>query len=83
MKHVIMSIFDVKVSAFQRPSFSPTVPAFVRACQDEVNRPDSEMGKHPEDYQIFKIGEFDDESGLLVPLTPPDMIVVAVNLKRL
>lgn len=66
MKYVIVSIKDLAVGAFMRPFFAPSTGAAVRSFGDEVKRADSEMAKHPEDYELYKLGEWDDSDGAFV-----------------
>lgn len=63
MKLIIFSVRDSALNAFLRPFYVPAVGAAVRGFSDEVNRKDSEMFKHPEDYELFEMGTFDEESG--------------------
>lgn len=80
MKMIVLALFDVKVAAFQRPAFAPTVAAFVRAVGDEARRAGSELSAHPDDYQLFRLGEFDDANGLIVPVTPPELVCQVSSL---
>ncbi|WNK14679.1 MAG: nonstructural protein [Microvirus sp.] len=63
---VIVGVFDQALGAFARPAFVPSVGVALRGFSDEVNRPDSEMGKHPNDYSLFRLGTFDDDTGAFV-----------------
>lgn len=63
MKQVVCAVRDSAVNAFIRPFFVPAVGAAMRGFADEVNRADSEMCKHPDDYELYELGSFDDETG--------------------
>lgn len=63
MKLFMVSVFDSALGAFMRPFATPSIGAAVRSFGDEIKRPDSEMGRHPTDYQLFTVGEFDDVTG--------------------
>lgn len=65
MKHVICSIYDSAIEAYMRPFTAQAEGQAVRMFEDEVLRNDSEISKHPTDYSLFIIGEFDDHSGKL------------------
>jgi len=65
------SVFDTKVRAFMRPFFLQNEDVALRAVCDEINEPGSAVGKHPEDYILYRIGGFDDASGTLEVLVPP------------
>lgn len=63
MKMVIGSIFDSKAEIFSRPIFAHAAGALLRAFEDAVNDSKSEYARHPADYTLFIVGEFDDQSG--------------------
>lgn len=64
-KLIIVAIRDRAVDAFFRPVFAPTIGVAVRSFQDEINRqdPNNELAKHPEDYDLYQLGTFDEETG--------------------
>lgn len=63
---VIVAVLDSAVKAFMRPFYAPTLEAALRSFYDEVKRggEDNMMAKHPDDFQLWYLGEFDEESGL-------------------
>jgi hypothetical protein len=65
MKLKVFSIFDSKAQCFAAPFFLPVVGAALRAFGDLADDPRSTVNKHPEDYSLFVIGEFDDSVGVL------------------
>lgn len=66
MKMVVMAVFDVQAQMFQRPFFVATQGVGMRLVADEVNRgqQDNMLWLHPEDFRLFVLGSFDDNSGL-------------------
>ncbi len=71
MQHIICSIYDTAIQAYMRPYTAQTPGEATRMFTDEVQRPDSPMGKHPEDYALFQLAEFNDNEGTITsPLTP-------------
>lgn len=70
MKMPVVSVRDSAVNAYMRPFAVPAIGAAVRSFQDEVQRSDSDLNKHPEDYELFEIGQFDDETGLIIASSP-------------
>lgn len=84
MKIIICSIYDIKVAAYQRPIFVPATGAATRMFTDEVNRADSEMNKHPEDYALYLLGHFEDETGKVTPVHGnPELLVQAATVIKL
>lgn len=75
MKMVILAVRDSAMDAFMNPFAAPAVGLAARSFSDEVNKPDSPMNGHPEDYDLFELGEFDQQSGRLTSLESPRQIV--------
>ena len=67
MKHIVIAVRDSAVNCFNRPMFVPAVGAGIRAFQDEINRraDDNMMSKHPEDFELYELGSFEDGTGEL------------------
>lgn len=63
--YVIVSIRDRAADAFGRPAFVPSQGTAIRSFQDEVNRQDAnnEMNRHPDDFDLYILGHFDDQTG--------------------
>jgi len=81
MKPLLMfSVRDAKADAFMRPFFAQSEGIAVRGFTDEVNREGSELGKHPEDYALFKVGEFLEDEGMVTPLTQPVQMITAIRV---
>lgn len=79
MKMIIVTIRDVKADLFMRPFFMQTSAAAIRTFSDEVNRADKDntIYNHPEDYSLYEIGEFDDNTAVIYPLPQPRMLIQA------
>lgn len=57
------AIFDSKIKAFNNPIYMRNAGEATRAFEQVANDDTSLICKHPEDYTLFEIGEFDDETG--------------------
>jgi len=84
MVYVMVSVRDAKTEAFGRPFFVQSDGQAIRSFDDEVNRSaeDNIMHHHPEDFQLFKIGTFDDSTGR-VDTTIPKMLIAASDVKQI
>ena len=82
MKFKIFSIFDSKAESFNTPMFLAAKGQAIRAFDDEANRPESEIHKHPEDYTLFCLGDFESDTGKVEPLTTPESLGLAIEFKR-
>lgn len=84
MKHGVFALRDTCVGTFLMPMFFANRPGAVRALGDAVNKPgeDNQFYQHPEHFQLYIIGEFDDEVGLVVSLPAPEFVVDCQSLVR-
>lgn len=65
MKVQLFAIRDSALNAYMNIWQAPTIGAANRIFNDEVNNADSAMNKHPDDYELFHLGEFDQDDGTL------------------
>jgi len=65
MKQVVCAVFDSAAGVYGRPIFVASRGVALRSFTDEVNRrtPENPMSEHPEDFSLFLLAEFDDNSG--------------------
>jgi hypothetical protein len=83
--YVITAVRDSAIGAFNRPMFSPSVGATVRSFSDEANRDDKEnpMYAHPEDFELWQLGTWNDETGLFAGMAEgPSCVCRAKDVKR-
>lgn len=59
----VFSVYDVKAAAYGQPFFMPTSGGAIRSFGDTCLDQNSMLNKHPEDYSLHEIGEFDDVTG--------------------
>lgn len=81
MKLKILAIHDSKSEMFGRPFFVRAYGEGERMFIDVVNDGKSDYSKHPGDFTLFEVGEFDDVSGTVIPLPAPRSMGVAVQFK--
>ena len=63
MKLNIYAIFDTASGLYLRPMFAQADGEALRAFSDAILDAESELGKHPEDYSIHRLGIYDDNTG--------------------
>lgn len=78
MIYQVFSVRDSKAAAYALPFFLPRAEVAIRSFKDAVGNPEHDMSRHPEDYTLFVIGEYDDEKGLLMP-SEPVAIAMAID----
>lgn len=67
IRHVY-SIFDSKVGIYTQPFHCIADGEALRAFSDAANAKDHYVGRHPADYTLMKIGNFNDETGRYIAL---------------
>lgn len=77
----IVSVRDRAVDAYMQPFFVAAPGAAIRSFVDECNRPDSPMCAHPEDYDLYLLGTFNDANGMFVPNETPRQIAIGKDCK--
>ncbi len=63
MKLNAYTIYDVASGIYMRPFFSQADGQATRSFKDISTDADHEIGKHPEDYTLYRIGSFNDTTG--------------------
>lgn len=61
------NVFDSAAKAYTLPNFMSTNGLAVRAFTEAVNNKETPMGQYPADYTMFCIGEYDEQTGQLIP----------------
>lgn len=81
----LFSVFDSKTAAFGNPFADQQPSSAIRNFADAVNdnsNPNNLWAKHPEDFSLFQIGQYDTDLGKLIPFIP-ESLVTASALKRI
>lgn len=78
MLHQLVATFDVKTGVYARPTAFITDAQAVRSFGEAVNDKSTEFNKHPEDYSIFNIGTYDDNTGEIVSTKPVQLAQAVV-----
>lgn len=72
MKMVMLGVWDVLAMAYVgQPMAAPTRGVGERSFIDAVNDPQAPFGKHPDDFELHELGEWDNETGAFVGLERP------------
>lgn len=64
------SVYDRKTLTYLPPYFSVTDGSAVRMLSGELQDPKSMLSRHPNDYVLFFVGEFNDQDGAVAPAHP-------------
>ena len=65
MKLTLCTVKDRAADAYGRPMFVPSTGVAIRSFSDEINRADADnqLYNHPDDFDLYELGEFDDNTG--------------------
>lgn len=79
----ICAIRDRAIDAFGQPIFVTHTGAAVRSFADEINNQQSELAKHPEDYDLYHLGTYDAETGAIESHKPRQLAIGKDQVKPL
>lgn len=77
----VFSIFDVKVGAYMQPFFLRTVGEAERAFEGLLLDGNSMISRHPADFTLFEIGQFDEARGALQAHETPRSVITALEMR--
>jgi hypothetical protein len=83
MISVIVSVRDSAAEAFGRPMYLQSLGVAIRSFTDEVNREDkdNQLFNHPDDFDLYELGVFDDSIGKYELRDNPTVIVRGKDVK--
>lgn len=76
----VYTIYDVKSQVHHPPFVVFSKNEALRMFTDMANDPKSTISRHPEDYLLFHIADFNQVTGSIVPLETPYKMAVASSL---
>lgn len=66
----LFSVYDTAAEAYQKPFPHDSIGAAVRDFATAANDPQTYLSKHPSDYILFHIADFDQITGEITPCIP-------------
>ena len=78
----VYSIYDQKTGVYDRPFLQHTHGEAERNFKQLVNDEKSQVNKFPEDYDLYYLGEYDNNTGKYQTLDSPQHLIKAVQLKE-
>jgi len=78
----IVAVHDRAAQGYARPVFVAALGQAIRSFQDELNRqdPNNEMNRHPDDFDLFHLGTYNDSTGKIESLEVPLQIAIGKQL---
>ena len=78
MKRNIYMVFDTAAAIYMGPIIHRTDGEALRDFEAVSTNADTKIGQNPEDFSLYRVGEFNDHDGILVPL---DKVCLATALE--
>lgn len=75
MKMIMVAIKDRALNAYMRPFFAQTKGQAIRMFNDEINNRESPMFKHPDDYDLYYLATWDDDTGETTEQKPEQLAI--------
>lgn len=76
------TIRDAKIGAFRAPFFQNTHGEAERSFMTAVNDPQSQLHAYPEDFDLYYLGDYDDQSGTFQGLDTPQHVAKAITVVK-
>lgn len=80
----ICAVRDRAADCFGQPFFVPAIGGAIRSFGDEVNRKaeGNSLAAHPEDFDLYELGTFDDNTATFDLLKQPRQLAVGKDQVR-
>lgn len=75
----VYSVYDKKLQEFGQLAVSKNDESMRRALYDGVKGSQSMIEKYPQDFDLYRVGEFDPQQGVLTGYTSPSILVCNVG----
>ena len=82
MKLQIYSVYDNKAGTWMKPFYAQNNAVAQRTFSDATNDPNSLFNKHPTDFVLFQVGEWDDQKGTLIAAETQENMGMADSYKQ-
>lgn len=83
MRMMVFAVRDAQLGAFLEPIFALSEGVAMRSFSDAVLTPDHQFGRHAQDYGLFYVGMFDQDSGALEAAEQPRQVCTALQMKQM
>lgn len=78
----MFAILDKKAASFRFPFFQSTSGLAVRTFTDGVNDKRSELYKYSDDFELYELAKFEEDTGVITPHSQPIMMGTATEYKK-
>lgn len=80
----VIAMRDIRANVFTLPELWPMEQQAVRAFEDRCNsgKTDDLVARHPQDFELVLIGEYEDHTGTILEYKEPDRRQLAMGHLR-
>nr|QJB19137.1 MAG: nonstructural protein [Microvirus sp.] len=78
--HLAYTLYDIKALTYNAPFFTMNDALAKRMLSELVTDPNTIVGRHPSDYKLYKIGMYDDATGIFDRLSVMEHVIDAIAL---
>lgn len=80
MRVKYFAVRDIKAAHYMQCFPSESAGTAERTFKEAIKDPNSLMSKYPEDFSLYQVFDFDDETGAVTPLDSPHHICEGSNV---
>lgn len=80
MKKFVFSVFDIKAKLYSPPWFMNQKGEAIRAFKSIADDKQTMVGRHPNDFELYHLGTWDDLDGYFTMADKPTFLVTAADL---
>lgn len=77
----IFAVYDSKAEAYMPPFFMTSRGQAMRSFGDTADDPSTQLHKHPLDFTLFELGDFDDVNATFILHDHPKPLGLASELR--
>lgn len=78
----IYSVFDLKGETFSQPYFAVTDGVAMRLFGDACLDPETPLGRHPEDFSLYRVGVWNCDNGVVAGTDVPIPVWTGVEAMK-
>lgn len=83
MNILVFAVYDNVAKAYANPFYMQNKGMAIRAFADSVNaEEENNLSKHPENFSLYQVAEWDDHAGTMTPVEKPVLVVTANEVRN-
>lgn len=79
MKQFMYSVYDDTAKVYSQTFFSLNDATAQRVIKNAVAQPGHNYNMNPEDFSLYLVGEFDDNTGVITPLKEKKLDLITLK----